>query len=450
MKTISIKESNILLLVFMLISFGLQVFFINMFDGIKLKGDQGHYYELIKEFYNGEGITTIYRPPGIVWFGGFIFKIFGPNLKIIFYIQAAINVFCISILDKIAKQLDYDRWSRNYICIVYALFPTCLLYSSLLLTEILFVFFFLNFIHLWLKAIDHEKIVYAILAGSMLGCASLVRPIAYLIIPFVAIAVYLYEKIILRIRTRKLFLLLLSFCTMIVVISPWTYRNYKLCHDLVLVSASGGEVFWSGNNKFTKGFYTQDIGLEGTNVNLNNYSILERKNPCFRIKFSKIAKREALDFIKNNPGRFITLTLKKLSYIFTPKRDYIFPIYFSDKVGSFIANIVPSLVNMILYMFGIAGLILSFDVNNQRGFFILAIVCYFLVVTTLTFYCARFMFPIIPFIILASSNCARKLIKFRYRWHNAKFGAKEKMVTCAWILFLVNASIGICKHLSLH
>ena len=423
------------------LSLVLQILFINFFEGMKLSGDQAHYFSLINDFYRGKGIATIYRPPGIVWFGALVFKIFGPSLKYIFYIQAIINIVCVVIFDRIAKQLSYGIWNRNYISVVYAIYPTFVLYSGLLLTEVLFMLFFLSFIFFWLKAIDTEQFVYAILAGILLGCSSLVRPVAYLILPFVFVLTCLYEITFHKFRLKKAFLFLFAFFAMLVVISPWTYRNYKLCLKFVLVSSSSGEMFWSGNNMFSEGFYTPDSGLEGTNVNLNNYSVEERRNPCFRIEFDRIAKEEAYDFIKSNPKRFMILTLKKLSNVFNPKRDYIFPLYCSDKVGPLVANFVPTLANMVIYMLGIAGLILTFDLHSRNGFFLLAIVCYFVAVITFTIFSARYMIPIIPFIILSSSNASKNICLLKKRLLEGTLLLRDKMIVFAWVIFLVNMAI---------
>ena len=228
---------------------------------------------------------------------------------------------------------------------------------------------------------------------------------------------------------------------MTVIISPWTYRNYKLCHEFVLVSSSSGEVFWSGNNIFTEGFYTPDSGLEGTNVNFNNYPMAERRKPCFRVGFDRIAKQEAFDFIKSNPKRFMILTLKKLSYVFNPKRDHMFPLYCSKKVGPLVANFTPTLVNMALFMLGMAGLILTFDLHNKKGFFLVAIVCYFVTVLTLTFYSARYIIPIIPFIILSSSNTAKYPCLIKKKLLSGTLLVRDKIVVIFWVIFLLNSVI---------
>jgi 4-amino-4-deoxy-L-arabinose transferase-like glycosyltransferase len=103
-------------------------------------------------------------------------------------------------------------------------------------------------------------------AGLSLGWAILTRPFAILLLPiFVAILVYR--------RWRAPSSLLLATCSLVlsasIVVVPWTVRNYRVFHRVVLVATNGGSTFYGGNNDtvlrepYYYGGWVSTVGLPG-------------------------------------------------------------------------------------------------------------------------------------------------------------------------------------------
>ncbi len=91
------------------------------------------------------------------------------------------------------------------------------------------------------------------------------------------------------------------FFTVIVLLLPWTIRNYNV-FDKPLFSTGTGINIYRGNNKF-------DIGVWGDEKVFEKLKTLKGKN--FEAKMSDYYSSEAADFIKNNPLEFGVNLLKK-------------------------------------------------------------------------------------------------------------------------------------------
>ncbi len=85
-----------------------------------------------------------------------------------------------------------------------------------------------------------------IVSGLCFGLATLVRPITLILPPFVFVAFLMTEKR--RFIPAAIKTIILSIC-MLIVIAPYTLRNYNLSHAFIPVNAQAGVALWSGTVK---------------------------------------------------------------------------------------------------------------------------------------------------------------------------------------------------------
>ena len=94
----------------------------------------------------------------------------------------------------------------------------------------------------------------------------------------------------------------------LVVVLPWSYRNYQTFGEWVWVSTNGGLTLLTGNNQSARGDYTQDDPLV-TSI---------PRSVANQIEVDKEAKRRAVQWIKENPGRFVALLPLKAFRLWIP------------------------------------------------------------------------------------------------------------------------------------
>jgi tetratricopeptide (TPR) repeat protein len=96
-------------------------------------------------------------------------------------------------------------------------------------------------------------------AGMLLGLSVITKPNALLMIPGALIWIW-WNKISANRRIMATVSLLLGAA---LLISPVTLRNYTKFHDVILVSADGGKVFFHGNGAGATGMDRADLPFQG-------------------------------------------------------------------------------------------------------------------------------------------------------------------------------------------
>ncbi len=182
------------------------------------------------EYYGpDEASRSLRRPPGYpswlaLWYG-----IFGENGR---FLASFIQIILTAISAGILYQIITKHFSKRAAWIgslIFALEPNSAYYSTLLLSDSLFVFFIVYGFH---ELIVKERVLYA---GILLGVAALIRPVAY----YVPLVIFIYA-VISRIPFRKFVLYLLGF---LLIITPWMVRNWIVV-DSFDISSSGISTYY--------------------------------------------------------------------------------------------------------------------------------------------------------------------------------------------------------------
>ncbi|MCK4237187.1 MAG: hypothetical protein KAX38_08715, partial [Candidatus Krumholzibacteria bacterium] len=101
-----------------------------------------------------------------------------------------------------------------------------------------------------LKKITKGDTLRLFLAGVLLGAAALISPRVLVLILLFGIALYMQGKTIRFIKAFPVFL-----TGILLVLAPWTARNYRCFGELILTTSNGEINLYIGNNPSSTGGY---------------------------------------------------------------------------------------------------------------------------------------------------------------------------------------------------
>ncbi len=277
----------------------------------------GHYYDFgARRIAEGLGYSddvilagkTIWHPwchypVGYSAFLGFFYRIFGSGPAV----APIVNALTGAILAVIAHRLARYALSQNRARLAglfVALNPGLIIYSALLMTEPLAALGLI--LGAWLFARDarDKPIRGALLAGAVLGLTTLVRPQSLLCVPALGLLAFA-GKTPWRLGLRRAAMAVaIALPTAFVVVLPWTLRNCRVMDGCAFVSTNAG---WN----LAIGAFPRATG---------RFETLRATDGCpvvtGQVQQDRCWMDEGIAWIRQDPGRWLSLVPKKLSHTF--------------------------------------------------------------------------------------------------------------------------------------
>jgi hypothetical protein len=340
-------------------------------------GDSIHYnnaaLNFIKtgEFFSNNIVAR--SGPGYPFFLSIIYKIFGENnfnavriLQIFLLAGTGILIFLIA-----RKFLNLTPVFAFFSSLTLVFWPYFIVWSSLILTEILFIFFLTLAVFFALKFKNKKLFKDSLFSVLTLGIATLIRP-EIIFLPFWLLFlwfIFKQRRQNLKINFKRTILALII---LILIISPWLIKNIVLFQNPLPVYDS---LKW------------------GEELNKENAGIFSH--------LKNTAVKEPISIVKNiiyfwNPG---TQGLRAESL--SEKYNFIEPLFLIYKI--------------IFFIILAAAFASPFLVKKQGLFLFWAIILYYWAIHGLIFPSPRHTLPIIPLIILLAWMSIAALYKF-YRF----------------------------------
>ena len=168
------------------------------------------------------------------------------------------------------------------------------------------------------------------------------------------------------------------FVPLILVILPWTVRNYRVLSEVVPVTSSGGANLYLANNTRSTG------GLIGYRE-LMKTGIFHLGEDEDEIEYNRYYRDKALSFIENNPDQFIRLAFKRLLWFY--HLDYHYK-----------GNLVLVLFFHLLLVLAVIGVWLSRH-HWRKTILLGMVILNFTVVHMIFLPAGRYRLPIVPFLL---------------------------------------------------
>ncbi|HEY0513752.1 MAG TPA: glycosyltransferase family 39 protein [Thermoanaerobaculia bacterium] len=258
------------------------------------------YYDLAARMAHGLSYQTpsgewAEWPPGYPFLLLAHFRIFGVG-------PWAVNVanlllFAGSILAVYGLARRFGEATARLATLLLALWPDLISSAGLASKETVVIFLLPALLLLYLQAGDEPSPARAVArrlaAGLVFGYATLTQP-AVMLLAFVFAA---YELLLRTPVPRAVARLALLAAGMVIVVLPWSFRNYRVLHTPVLVSTNGGDVFYRANNPLATGGWIKD-----GERSLRGYDELTK---------SRLGYLWGKEWVREHPDKFLLLSLNK-------------------------------------------------------------------------------------------------------------------------------------------
>jgi 4-amino-4-deoxy-L-arabinose transferase-like glycosyltransferase len=236
-----------------------------------------------------------------------------------------------------------------------------------------------------LTTVGDEKWKWAALSGVATGLAILLRAATMPFAP-ILIAWLLWKRQFTAIAGVAIGLML--------VLGPWTVRNYLHHGRFVLVASDGGVTFWTGNNSLATG---EGDMAANPQLKLVNQTLRAHHPTLSEEELEPIYYRESFWWIRTHPLDWLWLMVKKVFYLIVP----IGPSYRVHSTRYYLASVLS--LALVLPLAVVGGWRLGRHRARLIGMWLLAAAA---VATCLVFFPQeRFRIPVLdPALILLASG----------------------------------------------
>lgn len=257
--------------------------------------------------------------PGYALFSALSHIITNNNYFILELVQVALAALTCFLVYLIGKKI-FNEKAGLVAAFLAATHPGLIVYSTKI-HEMVLVAFLIAIIAWLIISLDWTKKGSNFFVGILIGIGVLTRPTVIFFIP----AYFLYIWVSSHRFRDSLIPGLITVAAVIMVILPWTVRNYNIHKRIIFITTSSAEHFWRGNNP----------NASGSSLTPGGISIIEAAPKEFQDKIYKLDEigqsdlfySETVSFIRSNPGFFIKMILKKFYYFwwFSPQTGLLYP-----------------------------------------------------------------------------------------------------------------------------
>ncbi len=334
-------------------------------------------------------VNNACRPPGYPFFLATL-MILSKNVIFIKLIQLCLYYLSAFLIYKITFLIRHNHNISLLSSVLFLLYPSILYIVNTLYPQILYMFLFLLLMYLLLLK-SKSIYIYSII-GIINGFLIFVIPIHILFLPIIIFLIWKLNN------KSNLYKSIIVFLLTIIVLLPWSWRNYKIFQEFVFISTNGGQNLLCGNSPKTK-------PNSGTTTNISEYideNVIKNLNQA---KLDRYYREKALSFIKQKPLHYIGLYFKKFLNYFNYQNNL------TTKNQSTIENpstklkfIVIAVTWFPILFLSIFGFIIKEIRKNTTNIYLILVFVFSGLFYSIFFTRIRFRSPYVPFLIIIASQ----------------------------------------------
>ena len=325
-----IAASRLTLIAILVTAFALRVLAAAIVpDQSVLLGDAVAYREVGKSLWATGQMNALYFMP----LYPALVAVFGPGWPQLL-IDIALSTVLVWLIYELTDAIFASKRAAILAAAVAAVYPYFIFYSIVGLTETLFMVLLLAAYLCW-----YRNAYIAASVFSVLGILTrpVLDPLAPLLLLYFAIAI---RGLSIKAAAKYLAIYVGIYC---VLMAPWWLHNYKAYQTFVRLNLGSGVALLSGNSP------SNQTGGIDNNLEATMAPFGEIADPVAR---DKAMQRAALNYIKEDPERFLIQAAKRFQRFWSPwpqTEEYSRPLYKLISFCSFIPVLLLALVFVVLY-----------------------------------------------------------------------------------------------------
>ncbi len=275
--------------------------------------DEPQYIHLAQSLLEGGGYSlpprglTAFRPPVYPIFLAGVFAVTGVHVPAARFIQLVVSALTCVLIYYLIRACRLKGPAPLFGAIICALHPLHWILAGMLFAETLYFAALVALLLLCVRTSPDCSVLRAVAIGVVIGVIALLRSEAVLYLGLVPLWMLSWRIS----RRRRAILTSAILAGGILTMSPWWVRNYMVFHRFIPLTTNGGVVLWHGNNPLARGG-TVDALPENWRGDPPPPDIFYRGwSSLSELESGDRFRREAIRWIRENPGRFLLLLPRK-------------------------------------------------------------------------------------------------------------------------------------------
>ena len=292
--------------------------------------------------------------------------------------------------------------------IIAALYTGLFIYDGWLYSDLLYTFLLTAFTYSVYRLQQTAQRRWIVLSGLFLGLATLTRPNGIILLAMLvlwAIAVLRTKKIPWQTVVKSVVAII---CIAILLVAPWTYRNYLASHSFIMVSIGEGDILLGAYNdnvlRGTSGIWTSPYDIT-PRPNLPPVVLKGKDTEQYTPEDDKIATDYAFHWMEMHRGDMPRLLASHMlsMWTYTPE-GYLPFIEFPGQLSSQVVRYMTLLMPIPIFLLAIIGLLVTWQYRKQQFLIVYSVIA-LTIVQNLVFYgIMRFRAPIEPLLVLLAGG----------------------------------------------
>ncbi len=364
------------------------------------------------------GDPILWRTPGYPYFLALVFGLFGDgNEYAVLVAQAALVGITGLIICWIGQRL-FGKPVGVVAAILFSLYPLSAYYTLRMLPEPLFTLALTATTAVLLLAVSSGRTWHYLAFGLLCGATTLIKPATMFFAVLAAVAVIVLHRRNLASVLPKVVLFVVA---SVLVIAPWTARNYAVTGHFIPVATGGGHALWVGNNLITGGreevegaelaaldekmraIIASAYGVDPSKIPWRS-STAPAQTVNVPYEVDQAFTREALRQMRAHPFETLGIMLRK-----TFRTWFSIGRIQNQWARGFVVALQGSLLALAAY-----GAIRAAGIGRPLLLLLLP-VAYLTLIHTVTFGTLRYSMPMLPVVILLATAGIFHIVQSRWR-----------------------------------